>query len=439
MSRPKGHLLRVLGVAFGLAAVVGSVVGQGILRTPGMVAGAVHSPEAMIGFWLLGGLIALIGGAVYVELGASVPSAGGPYDYARRAFGPAAAALTGWALLLAMIFAVANTAVVVGEYMVRLGVVPGPSPTLPSIAAMVLFCALNWSGTRLSAGVQIAFSAAKGAVLAGLVLVLFAQPGLPAEAAQVEPAGALTLAGAAMALRLIVGTYNGWQDIALYGEEMTDPGKALPRAMFGGLLSIIALYLLINLALLHMLSPQDMALSNLPAADAARLALGDRADTVLTAFGVLSVAAITSLTTMSTTRLAYSLARGEMLPGMLANVSSSGTPRVALLLVTGATILCIAGGDYDSTSSSGTTLYQVCVVMALVCAWALRRREPDLARPWQMPFYPWPIVLALITNLALLAAFIYDDPFNSLLGLAIVAAIAGIEMALRRRRPKPME
>jgi APA family basic amino acid/polyamine antiporter len=240
-----------------------------------------------------------------------------------------------------------------------------------------------------------------------------------------------------MALRLIVGTYNGWQDIALYGEELKDPGRALPRAMFGGLIAVIGLYLLVNLALLHVLSPAAMAASNLPAADAAQVALGAQADTVLTFFGVLSVSAITSLTTMSTTRLAYSLARGGMLPSALAQVSSSGTPRIALLLVTGATILCIAGGDYNSTSSSGTTLYQICVVVALICAWRLRQTEPGLARPWRMPLYPWPIVIALIANLALLAAFVYDDPFNSLLGLAIVAGFALVALALRRRPALP--
>lgn len=432
--QPKGHLLRILGVAFGLAAVVGSVVGQGILRTPGVVAGAVPDPAAMLGLWLLGGVIALIGGAVYVELGASVPCAGGPYDYARRAFGPGAAALTGWTLLVAMVVATANLAVVVGEFTVRFGVVPTDSPTWPALAALALFAALNWAGTRFSGGAQIAFSAAKGAILAALVLVLFAHPGSAPAAPPVDAGSALTLAGLALALRLIVGTYNGWQDIALYGEELTDPGRALPRAMFGGLIGIIALYLLVNLALLHVLSPAQMAGSTLAAADAAKVVMGSNAEVALTGFGVLSVAAITSLSLMGTSRVAYSLARGGMLPAALATVAPGGTPRRALLAITLGAAVFVFAGNYDSTSSTSTTLYQVCVVIALLCAWQLRRREPDLARPWAMPFYPWPIAIALLANVALLAAFVYDDPFNSLLGIVLVGAIALIELGLRRSR-----
>lgn len=431
----KGHLLRILGVGFGLAAIVGSVVGQGILRTPGLVAGAVHTPLAMTAFWLLGGIVALVGGAVYVELGTSVPCAGGPYDYARRAFGPTAAALTGWALLVAMVVTVANVGVVVGEFTVRLGIVPTQSPTLPALVGLALFCALNWTGTRFSGNSQIVFSALKGAILAALVVVLFAHSGGPAAATSpVDINGAVSLAGAALALRLIVGTYNGWQDIALYGEELADPAKALPRSMFGGLIGIIALYLLVNFALLHVLTPQAMATSTLPAADAARIVLGDRAEFALTVFGVLSVAALTSLSLMGTARVAYALARGGMLPVALTVVAPGGTPRRALVLVTLAAAVFVFDGNYDSTSSTSTTLYQVCVVVALLCAWALRRQEPDLVRPWRMPLYPWPIAIALLANLVLLATFVYDDPFNSLLGVAIVAVIAVGERLLTRRR-----
>lgn len=421
----KGQLLRVLGVVFGLAAVVGSVVGQGILRTPGLVAGAVPTPTAMIALWLLGGLIALVAGAVYVELGASLPNAGGPYIYSRRAFGERAASLTGLTLLLAMAVSSSNTAVVIGEYMVRLGVWPGGAISVPSTIALLLFVALNWSGTQVSGTIQIAFSALKGAMLIGLVVLIFGHGGGPAMATE-SPIGlgeGLSLAGIALALRLIVGTYNGWQDIVMYGEEMVAPEKSLPRAMFGGLCGVIGLYLLINLALLHVLTPAAMAASTLPAADAAGLVMGPYADTFVTAFGIVSVSALTSLTMMSTTRLAYALARDGILPGALSEVSAGGTPRRALLLVAAICIAFVAIGDYNSTSSTATTLYQFAVVLALLCAWQLRRTQPDLPRPWKMPLYPLPLVVALLANVGLFAAFVYDDLFNSLIGFVVVGTI----------------
>lgn len=421
----RGHLLRILGAIFGVAAVVGSVVGQGILRTPGLIAGAAHTPTAMITLWIVGGAIALLGGAVYVELGAALPDAGGPYAYARRAFGERAAGLTGVTLLFAMAVSISNTAVVIGEYMVRLGAWPGSSTAVPSVLSLILFAALNWTGTQISGTAQIAFSALKGALLVGLVALIFSHPGVAAAPAPAIPAAqaGLGLAGIALSLRLIVGTYNGWQDLALYGEELIAPEKSLPRSMFGGLAGVIALYLLINLALLHVLSPAAMAGSSLPAADAADLVLGPRADTFVTLFGVVSVSAITSLTLMSVSRLAYALARDEIVPKAFSTVSTRGTPRAALVLVTVIAVVFVAIGDYDSTSSTSTTLYQACVVVALTCAWRLRVIEPDLPRPWRMPWYPLPLIVALLSNFGLLVAFVYDDPFNSLIGFVVIGVI----------------
>ena len=145
-----GKLLRILGVGFGLAAVVGSMVGQGILRTPGLVAGAVHTPWLMTACWVLGGVIAAISAFAYIELGAAIPSAGGPYDYAERAFGRVAGAMAGWTLFLAMIVLTAGTNYVMGEFVVRLGVLPGLSPAAPALIALALFFALNLAGTRVS-------------------------------------------------------------------------------------------------------------------------------------------------------------------------------------------------------------------------------------------------------------------------------------------------
>ncbi len=442
--REKGHLLRVLGVAFGLAAVVGSMVGQGILRTPGLVAGAVHSPGLIIATWVLGGMAAVIGGMVYVELGAAIPSAGGPYDYTEKAFGRLPAALTGWTLFLAMVASTAGVAYVTGEYVVRLGVLPGASPAVPALIVLTLFWAINMSGTRASGKTQVVFSALKGGTLVALIIALFlyrgAEPGaVSAQSAGPGLAGPIGIAGFALAMRLIVSTYNGWQDIALYCEELDDPARSLPRSMFGGLAAVIAIYVFFNLALLHVLTPAQMAASNLPGADAVTLLLGAGAGKAMTLFGVLSVSAITSLSMMGSTRLAFAMARGGLLPSRLASVTANGTPRAALALV----VLCCAAfvvtGSYDTLSSTSTSLYQMAVVAVLLAAVQLRRSHPDMPRPYRMPWYPVTITLALIANVALLVAFIYDDPFDALIGLGIVFALMLVWLIIERPRGRVAE
>ncbi len=436
----KGHLLRVLGVAFGLAAVVGSMVGQGILRTPGMVAGAVPSPAMMTLCWLLGGLFAAAGAFAYIEMGAAMPSAGGPSDYAVRAFGKLGGAMTGWALFVAMIASAAGVNFVLGEFVVRLGVLTGVPPAIPALAALALFGLVNLSGTKTSGNTQIVFSAVKGAVLVAIMVALFMHRGEPgggssAPLSTAEAVAApMTLAGFAFAMRLIVSTYNGWQDIALYCEELERPERALPRSLFGGLAAVTALYVLFNLALLNVLTPAQMAQSDLPAADAIAVLIGPAAGTALTIFGVFSVAAITSLMVMSTTRIAFSLARAGLLPAPLAQVAPNGTPRKALALVVLLMAGFIATGTYNSLSSTATSLYQVIVVIVLLAAISLRRTAPDMHRPYRMPWFPLTMTVALAVNGGLLVAFIYDDPFNALLGVGIVAAMTLGWFLLRGRR-----
>ncbi|MFM5931368.1 MAG: APC family permease [Novosphingobium sp.] len=437
--REAGHLLRVLGVAFGLAAVVGSMVGQGILRTPGMVAGAVQSPLWMTVCWVLGGLFAAAGAFAYIEMGAAMPSAGGPSDYAERAFGKTGGAMTGWGLFVAMIASASAVNYVIGEFVVRLGVLPGMDPAIPALAALAVFCLVNLSGTRATGTIQIVFSAVKGAVLIVIMIALFMHRGDPqpsAGSSALSPVAApLTLAGLAMAMRLIVSTYNGWQDIAVYCEELERPERSLPRSLFGGLAAVTVLYVLFNLALLNVLTPAQMAASNLPAADAIAVLIGPAAGQALTLFGVFSVCAITSLMVMSSTRVAFSLARKGLLPAQLADVAPNGTPRKALALVALVMAAFIATGTYDSLSSTSTTIYQVIVVTVLIAAASLRRTAPDMPRPYRMPLYPLTMIVALAVNGALLVAFIYDDPFHALLGVGIVAAMTIGWFLIGRSRP----
>jgi basic amino acid/polyamine antiporter, APA family len=424
-------LLRILGVSFGLAAVVGGMVGQGILRTPGIVAGAAHTPEAILGLWFLGALFAAISSLAIMELGTSVPSAGGPYDYVRRAFGPLAGVIVGWACWLGFITSQAMLATVVGEFLQRLGVLVEVPTSFIAIGVLWLFWMVNWTGTRISGASQMLFSAAKGAALIGLVVLLLAHPseGRSAPSAM-EPIGIL---GIAVALRVIVSTYSGWQDIAYYCEELEEPGKTLPRAMISGILSVAVLYLLVNLALLHVLSPAEMAESNLPAADAAAVVLGSNGEFALTLFGVLSVAAITNLKIMGSARLAYALARGGTLPHRMTQIAASGTPRVALTVTTLLAAAFAATGTYTTIIATNAALSVFSLAITNLAAIGLRRREPDLVRPFRMPLYPLPVLIALAINLGLLAAFAIEDPLHTLQGFAILAVIALVYTVLHRR------
>lgn len=419
------HLLRVLGLAFGLAAVVGSVVGQGILRSPGIVAQASGAEAVLIGLWALGAVVALVSALPFAELGAAMPNAGGPVLWAQRAFGRTAGVATAMAMLMLYVSSTALLCFVVGEFLVRLGVGGGALGAGGlGFAILILFNLVNAAGTRAGGATQVALSSAKGVVLIGLAIVLFAQPG---ETAAVAPAG-VAVGGwmaFATAILVIIGTYNGWADLVMYGEEIENPGRAIPRAMFGGIIGVAALYLLVNLALLHVLSPAQMAVSDFAAADAAGGVFGARGDIVFTAFGALSVGAIANLSVMTTCRLVFAMARSGMLPQALTRVSRVGTPLPAMLASSAFAAAFLVSGTYLALSATSVSLSQAMLAMTAAAALALRERSPDMPRPYRAPFQPWSLWLALGLNLALLGVFVVQDPFNALLGFALVAVLAG--------------
>ena len=417
------HLLRVLGLTFGLAAVVGSVIGQGILRAPGIVAQASGSEAVLIGLWALGAVLALVSALPFAELGSAMPNAGGQVLWIQRAFGRVVGVAAAMAILVLYLSTTALLCFVVGEFLVRLGVGGGAlGPGGLGFAVLLLFCLINAAGTRAGGAAQVLLSSAKGLVLLGLVIVLFAQPGAVPSAPSIVPASGWVAFGTAMLV--IIGTYNGWADLVMYGEEIEHPGKAIPRAMFGGIIGVAVLYLLVNLALLHVLSPAAMAGSDFAAADAAAGVFGTRGGLIFTAFGVLSVGAIANLGVMTTSRLVFAMARSGMLPRALMQVSRLGTPIPAMLVSSAFAATFLVSGSYLTLSATSVSLSQAMLVMTAAAALVFRVRSPDLLRPYRAPFQPWSLWLALGLNLALLGVFVAQDPFNALLGFALVALLS---------------
>lgn len=430
----RGHLLRIFGIGFGLAAVVGSVVGQGILRSPGVVAQATADPLIIAGLWVLGALITLISALAYAELGAAIPRAGGDFAYAHRALGERTGVFIGLSLVVAFVSSLAMLCFVVGEFLVRLGVGGGAlGPGTLGMASLALFVAINASGTRIGGMTQIVLSSLKGVILLALVIALFSAPQVAAPAADPAPLrnGWLPMG---TAILMVMGAFGGWPNIVFYGEEMRDPGRQLPRAIFGGIALTGLLYLLVNLAMLHVMTPDQMAGSVFVAADAAGIVFGKNADLFLSIFGVLSVGAIANLLLMSGTRATFALARARVLPEALSQVGSNGTPYLALLATAGTGAALILTDSYVALQSMSVTISQLPIVLVMACVIILRRKEPELRRPYRAAFYPASIILALLINAGLMVVFILQDPFYAMLGFVLVGGLwAMFELTALRR------
>jgi len=428
----RGSLLRVLGVAFGIAAVVGGMVGQGILRTPGIIAGSIQSPELILALWAAGGLLAAINCLAYIELATAIPCAGGPYDFVRRAFGPLAGVVTGWGAWLVLVSLQGFLGIVVAEFLGRLGILSDFHPSAVAVGVIGIFWALNWTSTRIAGDSQIIFSAFKGAALIALIVLLFAYPGAPAQPAA-DVTGPIGIAALAIAIRAVINTYNGWDEVVYFSEEMKAPGRTIPRAMLSGIAGVTLLYLLINLAFLNVMSPAQMAGSKLVASDAVNLVLGPTGEFVMTIFAVISVAAITNLAIMKGARIAFALGRAGQLPTKLGEVAPSGIPRWALSVSCLLAMAFAATGTYDTVVAMNIAVGIAIVIAVNLSAIRLRQTERGLARPFSIPWFPLPPLLAILINALLLAAMIYEDPLHSLAGLFALACIALVYLLIRRR------
>ena len=258
------RLKRTLRTADGLAMMVGIIVGSGIFRTPGIVARQLGRPILTFVAWVLGGALAFLGTLVFAELAARLPQAGGKYVYAREAFGRRAAFVVGWVEALGMYAAaIAAIGTVGGEYLGRL--LGAPAGSTPWLAAgwVALFTWINLVGVASGRWVQNVVTAAKLLALAGLVVVAFATGSGtgPSTVLPAAPRGVAVWGALAVAFRSVIWTYYGYADAAKIAEEVVDPGRTLPRIFLGGIATVIALYLLLNAAFLHVLPIERIAAS----------------------------------------------------------------------------------------------------------------------------------------------------------------------------------
>jgi APA family basic amino acid/polyamine antiporter len=298
----RGKLLKILGITFGIAVTIGGMIGLGILRTPGAVAGQLGSLWLILGIWILGGLYAILGTIAVAELSTSLPMAGGWYVYARRAFGDYGGFVVGWSDWLSACGVIAFVAITIGEYLPKL--FPNLSGSINTIAftALLIFGLLNWLGLRVGSRIQELTSFAKAFAFLILIAACFIYGGQPAANAEqtalttnAPVAITATFATVMLALQAVIYTYDGWYNAIYFAEENRDPARSLPRAMLFGVVSVMAIYLLVNLAFLYVLSLAQFGASDLPAGDAAEMIFGARGGQVISIIALVSLSSIINI------------------------------------------------------------------------------------------------------------------------------------------------
>ncbi len=311
MTSPQRGLIRLLGVGFGLAVIVGSTLGVGILRTPGLVAGQLSNSTTILAVWIVGGLYTLVGAVCLAELGTMLPEAGGYYVYARRSFGEAVGFGVGWTDWLTYCSVLGYVSIAIGEFSALL--VPSLAGYEKPIALLALgsLAALQLAGLRVSSRFQEVTTVLKcGAFLILIVAAIAFAPDLPASAVAMPTT---SLSSLIVALQSVVIAYGGWQAALYFSEEDRDPGRNIPRSMIGGVVSVIVVYLLVNIALLRVMPLGDLARSTLPAADAAQILIGGRGRQIITILSIVSLPPMMNAILMIGTRILFAMGRDGLL------------------------------------------------------------------------------------------------------------------------------
>ena len=435
LTPPAGPgLLRILGLGFGIAAVLGDVLGSGILRAPGLVASYAPGPKVLLVLWTVGGLFCLIDALSWIELSSSIPRAGGPYVYVGRAFGPLAGFLTGWTDFLVQASSSAFIAVVFAEYLVRAGVGAGLGLGPLAVLMVIATGILQALGTKVGGWSQTIGSALKATLLVVTVGLLFAAPAA-VEPASTAPVKLIGLAALIAGFRAIVGTYSGWMTPVYFAEEIHEPHRNMARSMLTGLVIVTFLYVGINAGLLHALPMGELAASKLPVADAAAKVLGKEAGLALTIASLVIVATIANLQIMFTPRITYGMARDGLLPRIFAGVSRNGTPQASLWLAVAVTCLLAASGAYDKLLAIYAPLQTLVQALVGLAAIRMRAKEPQLERPFKMPLFPIPALIAFLANAALAVAFTVEDFTNARWSIVLLVLPLPLYFWSRRRAP----
>jgi APA family basic amino acid/polyamine antiporter len=415
----------VLGVGFGLAVIIGNTIGAGIFRAPGQIAEQLPHPWIFLGIWVAGGLYALLGAICVAELGTMIPRSGGQYVFSRYALGEYAGFIVGWSDWISSCGSTAAVALVIGTFSGAL--IPALSGKGPAIAAAVaiLFAVLQWHGIVWGSTIQNLTSLLKALAFLVLIAAGFALGGGNGALTSSESysTSAITMAAVIASLQAAIYTYDGWAGVIYFSEEVQQPNRDIPRALLGGVLTIAAIYLLVNITLLYVLPISGIAGKEFAAGEAATVIFGRYGDTVFRCLTIVSMLSAVNALHLMATRVIFAMSRDGLFTQKAAVVNPGGTPTVSLFLSAAVAVMFIVFGQtFDKVITILAFFFVANYILSFISLFVLRFREPDRPRPYRAWGYPITPGLALIGSVLFLAGAIYAEQKNSLYALLLLAA-----------------
>lgn len=449
----RSDLVRGLGLRAAVAIVIGDTIGTGIFLVSSDMARAVGTSTLVFAAWLLGGFIVLCGAFCYAELGAAFPKAGGPYVYLERGLGPLWGFLFGWmSSFLERPVAMATLAagflrfagflfpvVAMPLFTTHIASYEFKMTAAQPLAALVVVAvtAINHFSVRTGGGIQVLLTILKIGTIAVIVVagLIFGKPHALEAAPQAVRLGWGTISGLLTALVPAMWAYNGFNDLGDVGEEIVEPQKNIPRGIFLGLLTVAGLYLMANVVYLRILPFAELSHSQHVASDMVQSFAGARGATWLTMAMAISALGALHVVILTGARIPYAMARDGLFFSFAKHVHRSHhTPSGSLIFLGSLAALLALSGTYEELYSLFVFAVWIFLALNAIALFRLRKREPEMPRPYRAWGHPWTTLIFLTAAVALTANLWMVRPVRSTLGLAVI--LAGVPFFYHwRKRP----
>ncbi len=436
------ELKRDLGTGAAMSIVIGTVIGSGIFLVPHDMIARVHTAGMVFFIFVFGGLLSLAGALSYAELAAALPEAGGEYVYLREAYGPMWGFIYSWTQLwvgksgsiatlgTGFFLYLANFFPVMERIFWRIPIPLGPSGgplelKYGQIFAVFLILALgglNYFGVKIGGDVQTAVTVVKVTLLCAIILAGFTLG--HAHAPVAESGGELTAAGFFAALVAALWAYDGWNNVSMVASEVRDPQRNLPKALIGGTLAVMAIYLLANWAYFHVLTAEQVGANPRVASEMMRRIVGDWGANAVSVAAMISIFAALNGSILTGSRVPYAAARDGLFFRSIAWVHPQfRTPGISILALSAwSAVLILLSGGYKELFTYVIFASWILYGMATAAVIVLRRKRPELPRPYRTLGYPVVPAVFVVVAILLLISTLADSPWESLKGLAIVVA-----------------
>lgn len=415
-----------------MAVGVGGVIGGGILRAPGSALDHAPLPWLILLLWALAGAQALLGANVVAEVMTSIPKSGGIFNVASRAFGNFGALLVGWSDWLINTASIAALSIAAAEFLAIIFPLLRPDVSWVGAAVALALTVVNWFGVREGKFAQIITTFTKGLLLVAIIaaILLFNPPAMAAA----RPVAAVGLVGIVVAYQLIVAAYSGWNSPAYFAEEDADPAKNIPRALLVSILTVAAIYLMMNAALLYTLPVAVMRSAQLPVSIAIADIFGHLSLVIVAAIAIVTLLGCNNASIMIATRILHGLARDGLVPRKISRVNGGGTPDFALAITGALAIVLALTGQFETIFLITAALTVFVNTLIDAALFKLRWSEPDLPRPYRSKGYPWLPALALVLDLALVVAFLAANLKSAIYMVAAVCLCVPMTLMANHRR-----